>query len=149
MSKQHAVREDVKLRIAEVRDDVMKEPTLSIGDKKEVRFLPDTLLAAFSSLSSATHSTALHCTALHCTALHHTAPRSFCLKSLSVPVLANVGCCYENSVRLSVRSFIGIWVLDLCVCTVLLTFVVTPNSAALHQLCCAVPHRVALRFAVM
>ena len=36
MSKLHAVREDVKLRIAEVRDDVMKEPTLSIGEKKEV-----------------------------------------------------------------------------------------------------------------
>ena len=37
MSKLHAVREDVKLRIAEVRDDVMKEPTLSIGEKKEVQ----------------------------------------------------------------------------------------------------------------
>jgi hypothetical protein len=39
MSKLHAVREDVKLRIAEVRDDVMKEPTLSIGEKKEVTSL--------------------------------------------------------------------------------------------------------------
>ena len=37
MSKHHAVREDIKLRIAEVRDDVMKEPTLSVGEKKEVR----------------------------------------------------------------------------------------------------------------
>ena len=36
MSKHHAFREDIKLRIAEVRDDVMKEPTLSVGEKKEV-----------------------------------------------------------------------------------------------------------------
>ena len=36
ISKHHAVSEDIKLRIAEVRDDVMKEPTLSISEKKEV-----------------------------------------------------------------------------------------------------------------
>ena len=36
MSKHHAVREEIKLRIAEVRDDVMKEPTLSVSEKKEI-----------------------------------------------------------------------------------------------------------------
>jgi hypothetical protein len=36
LSKNHGVQEDIKLRIAEVRDDVTKEPTLSVGAKKEV-----------------------------------------------------------------------------------------------------------------
>jgi hypothetical protein len=36
LSKHHGVQEDIKLRIAEVRDDVTKEPTLSVGAKKEV-----------------------------------------------------------------------------------------------------------------
>ena len=49
MSKQHAFKEDIKLRIAEVRDEVMKEPTLSISEKKEV---PTCLPASISSLVS-------------------------------------------------------------------------------------------------
>ena len=35
VSKEHGIREDVKLRIAEVRDDVIKEPTLTTSEKKE------------------------------------------------------------------------------------------------------------------
>ena len=47
MSKQHAFKEDIKLRIAEVRDEVMKEPTLSISDKKEVLAYPHIFISLF------------------------------------------------------------------------------------------------------
>ena len=35
ISKEHGIREDIKLRIAEVRDDIIKEPTLTTSEKKE------------------------------------------------------------------------------------------------------------------
>jgi hypothetical protein len=36
MSKKYAFHEEVKLRIREARDDITKEPTLSISETKEI-----------------------------------------------------------------------------------------------------------------